>query len=126
MGLNWNFVEKSGLWILGNPYNIPGAGPVLNKLRKTFPERIELFLSFLQKLFVLSSILKVYLKIDSPISSYFARSDNSYNIFYKYVSLSIRTTPLPLSGLHTIISLLDESWLTSVISCLVNTAENIL
>ena len=53
MCLNWNFVEKSGLWILGNPYNIPGAVPVLNKLRKTFSERIEIvyFIFYSQSVF---------------------------------------------------------------------------
>ena len=30
--LNWNFEGKSTLWILGRPYNIPGAEPLENKL----------------------------------------------------------------------------------------------
>ena len=44
----------------------------------------------------------------------------------KYLTLSTKTTPLPLSGLQTTISLVDAKSLRSAISDLENTEENTL
>ena len=101
--------NQSILCILGRPYNIPGAEADANNPLKTSEGMSMQFLISRKKLFNLSSIFLVYLSGVSEMVSNLVLSAISSVILLRYIALSNRTTPLPLSGLHTIISLLADN-----------------
>ena len=105
---------------------MPGADPETYKSLYRVGDMSPLFFSFSKKLFILVSMLRINLDMEAIIISNLEFPSIRLVILTIFSALSKITTPLPLSGLETIVSLLLASSFTFCKSSLVKMGENTL